>query len=258
MLLRSSLRSGFHPTRLISSPKPCLAEIYLLARASIYGFRDLINTSDYAPGALGKRLQFSPTIQIMYAVEASGRGGWEAVGTLIKERQEQLAAQRQAGGGIGASETSKLRSVQGASDSKEPKKTGEDTQAPGELTEGEKEVVEQLKDRDREVRAHEQAHAAVGGEYAGTPSYTFQAGPDGKQYAIGGEVPIDVSPVDGDPEATIEKMRIVIAAALAPAEPSPQDRKIAALAQSQQSQAFAELMRQRNEARTGEAYDKRL
>lgn len=99
----------------------------------------------------------------------------------------------------------------------------------------------ELKARDREVRAHEQAHQAVGGQYAGAISYTFQRGPDGAQYAVGGEVSIDVSPVTGDPQATIEKMRVVRAAALAPAEPSGQDRAVAAEAMQVMLKAQAEV-----------------
>ncbi|MEL7154829.1 MAG: putative metalloprotease CJM1_0395 family protein, partial [Pseudomonadota bacterium] len=108
------------------------------------------------------------------------------------------------------------------------------------LTDAEREQVERLKARDAEVRRHEQAHAAVGGQYASAPSYTFQQGPDGRRYAVGGEVQIDVAPVAGDPEATIEKMGVVKAAALAPAEPSAADRRVAALADAQRLQAVAE------------------
>lgn len=108
-------------------------------------------------------------------------------------------------------------------------------------------VVEKLKARDKEVRDHEQAHARVGGQYAGSPSYTYQAGPDGRNYAVGGEVPIDVAPVSGDPEATIRKMEIVKAAALAPAEPSSADRRIASLADSQRMEALMELNQQQME-----------
>ncbi len=100
----------------------------------------------------------------------------------------------------------------------------------------------ELKARDREVRAHEAAHQAVGGQYAGAISYTFQRGPDGAQYAVGGEVPIDVSPVPGDPQATIEKMRVVRAAAMAPAEPSGQDRAVAAEAMQVMLKAQSEVM----------------
>ena len=96
------------------------------------------------------------------------------------------------------------------------------------LTEAEQREVEKLKARDREVRAHEQAHATVGGSVTGPPQYTFTKGPDGKQYAVGGEVSVDSSPVQGNPEATIRKMELVKRAALAPSNPSSQDRRVAA------------------------------
>ena len=117
----------------------------------------------------------------------------------------------------------------------------------GELSEEEQIQVDELKERDAEVRAHELAHARVGGALAGAPSYTYQAGPDGKKYAIGGEVQIDVAPVEGDPKATIDKMQIVQAAALAPAEPSGQDKKVAAQAAAQQRAAQSELMAQKRD-----------
>lgn len=104
--------------------------------------------------------------------------------------------------------------------------------------------VTELKDRDREVRLHEQAHASVGGQYAGSPSYTFERGPDGANYAVAGEVPIDVAPVAGDPEATIRKMQQVRAAALAPAEPSGPDKAIASEASQKMVDARAEMTRQ--------------
>ena len=88
--------------------------------------------------------------------------------------------------------------------------------------------VRQLAGREREVIAHEQAHSAVGGRYAGAPSYSYTRGPDGRSYISGGEVSIDVSPVPNDPEATLRKMEVVQRAALAPAEPSGQDLRVAA------------------------------
>lgn len=109
-----------------------------------------------------------------------------------------------------------------------------------ELSADEEKQVQQLKDRDREVRIHEQAHAAVGGQYAGSPSYTFETGPDGKRYAVGGEVSIDVGEEE-KPEDTIQKMQIVRAAALAPAEPSTQDLKVAAEASQKEMKARAEV-----------------
>ena len=59
--------------------------------------------------------------------------------------------------------------------------------------------VRALAARDREVRAHEQAHAAVGGQYAGSPHYDYTRGPNGVSYATSGHVNIDISPVPGDP-----------------------------------------------------------
>lgn len=110
------------------------------------------------------------------------------------------------------------------------------------LSDEEQREVEKLKSRDREVRAHENAHKAAAGSYArGGPHYQHQSGPDGRKYAVGGSVDIDTSPVRNDPQATIQKMQIVRRAALAPAEPSSQDRKVAAYASREMQKAQAEL-----------------
>jgi len=101
--------------------------------------------------------------------------------------------------------------------------------------------IRDLSARDREVRAHEQAHAAVGGQYAGAPSYQFERGPNGVSYAVSGEVPIDTGK-EATPEQTIVKSQIVRRAALAPADPSPQDRSVAAAALRVELQARAELV----------------
>ena len=86
------------------------------------------------------------------------------------------------------------------------------------LNESDLKLLTQLKARDREVRAHEAAHQAAGGQHAGAMALTYEQGPDGVQYAVGGEVPISVSAVSGDPKATVEKMRSVRAAAVATAQ----------------------------------------
>lgn len=111
------------------------------------------------------------------------------------------------------------------------------------LSEDEQKQLDELKSRDREVRAHEQAHKSAGGGYAGAASYEYQMGPDGQRYAVGGEVSIDASK-EKDPEATIAKMKIIQAAALAPSEPSGQDRAVAAAAAQAEMQARQELARQ--------------
>ncbi|MBL4574992.1 MAG: hypothetical protein JKY51_02695 [Opitutaceae bacterium] len=108
-------------------------------------------------------------------------------------------------------------------------------------------AVDKLSARDREVHAHEAAHQTAGGQYAGSASYSYQTGPDGKQYAVGGEVSIDASPISGDPAATIAKMRQIRGAALAPAQPSGQDRAVAAAAAAMSAQAQAELAAQKAE-----------
>lgn len=101
--------------------------------------------------------------------------------------------------------------------------------------------ISELATRDREVRAHEQAHASIGGQYAGSPTYSFERGPNGVNYAVGGEVAIDTSPVPNDPEATLRKAQVIRAAASAPAEPSPQDRRVAAQAASLENEARAQI-----------------
>jgi hypothetical protein len=109
------------------------------------------------------------------------------------------------------------------------------------LTPEQKAQTEQLKRRDAEVRQHEAAHSAAAGAYArGGARFEYQTGPDGHAYAVGGEVDIDTSPAPNDPAATIAKMETVRAAALAPADPSGQDRRVAAEATAAIQQAEAE------------------
>jgi hypothetical protein len=87
----------------------------------------------------------------------------------------------------------------------------------------------------------------VAGEFAGAIHLEFTTGPDGQQYAVGGEVKIDTAPIAGDPEATIEKMRTIQAAALAPANPSAADRAVAAKAAQMAIEARVEADRPSDE-----------
>ncbi len=117
-----------------------------------------------------------------------------------------------------------------------------EAQLVGQLSEDARRNVQELQTRDREVRAHEQAHLAAAGPFAqGGASFEYATGPDGRQYAVGGEVSIDSSPVQGDPEATIQKAQVIRAAAMAPADPSAQDRRVAAAATKMEAQARQEL-----------------
>lgn len=115
-------------------------------------------------------------------------------------------------------------------------------------------LISRLSARDAEVRAHEAAHIGAGGDLVtGGPSFSYQVGPDGVRYAIGGEVGIDSSPVRDDPAATIAKMRTVRAAALAPAKPSGADLRVAAQASQNEAVAAAELAMKRAAERYGKA-----
>ncbi len=103
-------------------------------------------------------------------------------------------------------------------------------------------IIAELRRRDSQVRAHEQAHLSAAGRYAkGGPSYIYQVGPDGKQYAVGGEVAIDLSAVPDNPRATLQKATAIRRAAQAPANPSGADRAIAARATQMATEAQREL-----------------
>lgn len=112
------------------------------------------------------------------------------------------------------------------------------------LNETELAVVRELKQRDQKVRQHEMAHiAASGGLAQGGAKYTYQKGPDGQNYAVGGHVNLDISP-GKTPEETLRKAQTIQAAALAPADPSGQDRAIAAKASQMAMNARTELNQQ--------------
>jgi hypothetical protein len=109
------------------------------------------------------------------------------------------------------------------------------------------EKLRQLKQRDGEVRIHEQAHLATAGQYSrGGASFTYQKGPDGLTYAVGGEVEIDMSK-EKTPEETIKKMQTIKRAALAPASPSAADRSIASKASALEAEARYEVVLQTQE-----------
>lgn len=112
--------------------------------------------------------------------------------------------------------------------------------------------LSKLQQRDREVRSHEQSHISAGGAHvSGGAQYTYQRGPDNKQYAVGGSVSIDTAPVSGNPDATREKARQVRSAALAPSNPSAQDQSVAAQASNLEMQARQEENNPRAEGKTG-------
>lgn len=137
----------------------------------------------------------------------------------------------------------------------DPPQSGEQNQSPNAVEEerASQQLINELASRDMEVRQHELTHAAAGGQYAGAPTFDYERGPDGRLYAVGGEVSIDTSSVPDDPQATLEKAEIIMRAALAVADPSPQDRSVAAQAAAMASEARAELARESRETNDSDA-----
>lgn len=145
------------------------------------------------------------------------------------------------GGGVptAASGTAGTDRSDGTQSAPDPARSGGDTV---QLSPEAAAMVAKLQARDAQVRAHEAAHMAAGGSLVqGGPSFTYQQGPDGKSYAAGGEVNIDTSAVAGDPKATLAKAQQIVAAALAPADPSGQDVSVASQAEAMAAQAQGQL-----------------
>jgi hypothetical protein len=130
-------------------------------------------------------------------------------------------------------------------DSRGARETGADR----ELTPRERQRIAELQQIDRAVRAHEAAHiAAGGGVVTGSANYSYTYGPDGRQYAVGGEVGIDTAP-ERDPADNVEKGIAIQDAALAPRDPSPQDYRVAGIGAQLESRGRNELARERAQAR---------
>ena len=136
-----------------------------------------------------------------------------------------------------------------ASLGREPRDFGSELQG---LDENSQRGVAELERRDREVRAHEAAHLAAAGGLVRGVSFEYVTGPDGRQYAVAGEVSIDATPVAGDPEKTLQKAQQIRTAATAPAQPSGQDRQVAAQA-SQMEQAARRALAERQRKEQAEA-----
>ena len=131
------------------------------------------------------------------------------------------------------------------------KKVQEEKKAdPTELSEDEQRLVNDLASRDAEVKMHESAHQMAGGGMTGAASYTYQQGPDGKMYAIGGEVSISMQG-GSTPEETIAKAKQVAASAMAPGSPSGQDFSVATSARMMEMKAQQQLSKEKQEESQG-------
>jgi len=135
---------------------------------------------------------------------------------------------------------------------KEAKETKEASKiaSSDKLSEDEERLVRDLSSRDSEVKAHEAAHQAAGGGMTGAASYTYQQGPDGKMYAIGGEVSISMKS-GSTPEETIANARQIAAAAMAAGDPSPQDYAVASSARVMEMKAQQLLAKEQQEELQG-------
>jgi hypothetical protein len=168
---------------------------------------------------------------------------------------------REAADGAGASRTGEASATGEVNPAGEARRTGDSAEAgatdqprgpgkPEKLTERDQAKVKELERRDAEVRAHEAAHAAAAGAFGGGASFSYVTGPDGKQYAVGGEVPVRMSG-GRTPEEAIRNAAQVRAAALAPAQPSAQDMAVAAEAAAMEASARAELAARRQPEKKG-------
>lgn len=187
----------------------------------------------------------SPLRADQYVRPAAAQAATGTVAPASQTSSGQTSSSQQTGGGAtptfaGGLSQSTLLTAQS------PGQQGSGKSSLTGLTDEEEAEVRQLKQTDAKVRAHELAHQAAGGQYASGPSYQYQRGPDGGLYAVAGEVSIDTSPVPGDAQATIAKANQIRAAALAPADPSAQDRSVANAAAQLAARASAEATKQQN------------
>lgn len=89
-------------------------------------------------------------------------------------------------------------------------------------------VLSKFKEKDAQIKAHEQSHAANAPTVGGI-SYNYQQGPDGKMYAVGGSVRLDVS-MPQDPKSAELKLEQLKKSALSVDDPSGADMTIASQA----------------------------
>ena len=95
-------------------------------------------------------------------------------------------------------------------------------------TAAEEKLLGDLERIDKEVHEHEMQHYLMAQPYARSPEYFYVIGPDGRRFAVSGLTAFDATPIAGDNDATIRKLDALVRAALAPREPSEEDRRVAA------------------------------
>ena len=189
--------------------------------------REILQTSDIQGTALAKPFERASDVSVQDRIEAFTEGMQEKK-TLAEEYQELRKKKQQ------QESHSRVDATPG-----QPKPVEEDVPSLEILNPQEQALVKELALRDQEVRAHELAHKSAGAGLTSAATFTYQQGPDGKQYAIGGEVQIQITP-GNTPEETIRRAKQVTAAATAPADPSAADMRAAGLASRMEQEARAE------------------
>ena len=95
------------------------------------------------------------------------------------------------------------------------------------LTAEERAALDRLRQIDSAVRQEEKAHAASAGSAAGPIRYSYQTGPDGRQYATSGKVAVSFDNPTGDPARLADTANRLSAAANAATSPSAADLSVA-------------------------------
>jgi hypothetical protein len=130
------------------------------------------------------------------------------------------------------------------------KKKVQNSSTENKLSPDEERLIRDLQARDNEVKTHESAHQSAGGGMVGAASYTYQQGPDGKMYAIGGEVSISTGKASS-PQEAIANAKQIVAASTAAGDPSPQDAAVASSAKLMQIKAEQQLIKENQEKSLG-------
>ncbi len=103
-------------------------------------------------------------------------------------------------------------------------------------------LLNRLQLADSTVRNHENQHFfSAGGLAAGTPKFEFTTGPDGRQYAVAGEVAIAAVP-GTDASRAARDSATIARAATAPGDASAQDVVVAGTAASRGAALYAQAL----------------
>ena len=228
---RTASSSAREDTHLARQEQDILSQEQNL-RAKVGAGTEVHTVYHYTMGADGRRYITGASVSMKGAAEDLNRANG-GIATQDIQAKEDEAAQKVAG----TEDKSGSRKSDDASG-------GSSGGTDSELSEEEKAVVRELKQAEREVIAHEAAHMAAAGALGGGVSYGYTQGPDGKSYITSGEVPIRMKQ-GSTPEETLRNMQQVQRAALAPADPSGQDRQVAAQAAAMAAQARSEISAKR-------------